>query len=216
MSTWNLDKVEKGLNDAFDKDSEIDLLEIIKENSFLLSPLYDRKGGALPSFSEVAFGGVMRCDFAWLEDSSDGPEWVLVEIEKPKMKLFTKNGEGDPASELNHAIEQVRSWDRYFQENPGEKRRIFGAVARFRYLLVGGTREDWQKEKASKWRIQYNSDNKIEIRSCDVFYDALNIARKHFGELWSFEENPQCLKHSDLKPFWQNYGYMDRWRQILS
>ncbi len=75
---------------------------------------------------EVSFGGKYRSDFVWLNDNSDGPEWVLVEIEKPRIKLFTKKGE--PSAELNHAIEQVRSWIRYFNENPSEKSRIFGAV----------------------------------------------------------------------------------------
>lgn len=202
------------MKDAFDANSEVDLLDILKNNSFLFYHLYLRKYGIQPNFSEVSFAGEMRCDFAWLDDNSDGPEWVLVEIEKPKMKLFKMDG--DPAMELNHAIEQVKSWDRYFKENPAEKKRIFGAVSRFRFILVAGTRNDWQTEQASKWRSYHNNESKIEIRSCDVFFDALKIARDHYGELWSFEENPESLKNSKLKDYWRNYGYMDKWRKILN
>ncbi|MDP3461944.1 MAG: DUF4263 domain-containing protein [Bacteroidales bacterium] len=213
MNTWDLKKVEIDLEKAFKDNSEVQLLDILKKNSFLFYHLYSRKIAIQPSFSELSFSNEMRCDFAWLNDNSDGPEWVLIEIEKPRMRLFNKNG--DPSSELNHAIEQVKSWDRHFRENPMEKKRIFGAVSRFRYILVAGTREDWQQEKAIKWRAYHNEVNKIEIRSSDIFFDSLKYAQNHYEDLWSFEENPKSLKHSELKKYWKNYKYMDLWRMIF-
>lgn len=213
MSTWNLDKVRNDLSVAFKCNSEVKLLEVLKNNSFLFYPLYSRKGGIQPNFSEVSFAGEMKCDFAWLNDNSDGPEWVLVEIEKPQMRLFNQNG--DPSAELNHAIEQVKSWDRYFKENQNEKKRIFGAVSRFRLILVAGSRKDWQAESAVKWRAYHNNENKIEIRSCDIFHDALELAINHFSSLWSFEENPISLKNKNLKEYWKNYKYMDLFRKTF-
>lgn len=59
-----------------------------------------------------------------------------MELEKPKMRIFNNNGK--PTSELNGAIEQVKTWQRYFGEHPAEKRRIFGEVAKFRLILVAG------------------------------------------------------------------------------
>lgn len=140
LSTWNKEKVIKDLKTAFENNSEVQLLSILKNNSFLFYELFSRKYGVQPIFHEVEFGGGVRCDFAWLNDNSDGPEWVLVEIEKPKLELFTSKGE--PTYQLNHALEQVKSWRRYFNENPNEKRRIFGAVGRFRYILVGGRKRN--------------------------------------------------------------------------
>lgn len=213
MTTWDLNKVKQDLDAVFENNSEVQLLDVLKNNSFLFYHLYSRKAGIQPNFSEVFFANEMRCDFAWLNDNSDGPEWVLVEIEKPKMRLFNKNG--DPSAELNHAIEQVKSWDRYFKENPGEKKRIFGAVSRFRFILVAGTRNDWQKEAAIKWRAHNNNEYKIEIKSFNTFYDSLLYAQEHFNDLWSFEEYPKSLKHSDLKGFWESYAYMDLFRKVL-
>lgn len=109
---FNIEDVRKNLNSAFDNNSETELLAVLKKNSFLFYPLYSRKYGIQPSFSEVSFGDSLRCDFCWLNDNSDGPEWVLVEVEKPRLKLFTAKNK--PTSELNSAIEQVRSWRRYF------------------------------------------------------------------------------------------------------
>ncbi|WP_109853505.1 Shedu anti-phage system protein SduA domain-containing protein [Aquimarina sp. AU58] len=213
MSTWNILGVEKKLKKAFDNNSEVELLSILKENSFLFYEFYSRKGGALPNFSEVSFGRY-RCDFTWLNDNSGGPEWVLVEVEKPKMRLFTKKKE--PTAELNHALEQVRSWDKYFKENPTEKKRIFGAVSKFRYILIGGLRRDWHTENAIKWRAYQNKEFNIEIRSIDSFLNSLESAKKNYGDFWSFEENPKSLKDSDLEKFWKEYGYMEMWRRLLN
>jgi len=149
-----------------------------------------------------------------LNDNSDGPEWVLVEIEKPILELFRKDN-NEPTYQLNHAIEQVKSWRRYFNENPHEKRRVFGAVVRFRFILVAGDNENWISAHASKWRIDHNNESGIEIRSSDIFIRALRILEEHPRELWSFAENPKTLPPSDLKNYWENYSYMDRWRRLL-
>jgi len=212
-NTWNLDSIEKSLNSAFDNDSEIELLSILKDNSFLFYELYSRKYEIRPVFKEISFGDTFRCDYAWLNDNSDGPEWVLVEVEKPKMNLFTKKEE--PTAALNHALGQLESWERYFEENSNEKSRIFGAVAKFRYILVAGSIEEWQTESAKKWRIHHHKKSNFEIRSTDVFKRPLEILRNKPEELWSFKENPIALKHSDLKTFWENCPYMDSWRRIL-
>lgn len=214
QSTWDKDKVAADLKAAFDNNSESQLLAILKDNSFLFYELYSRKGGIQPVFREINFGGGLRCDYAWLNDNSDGPEWVLVEIEKPKLELFRKNNE--PTYQLNHSFEQVKSWRRYFTENPSEKRRNFGAVGRFRFILVGGDKENWATDSASKWRIDNNRETEIEIRSSDIFLRALTILEEHPDELWSFAENPKTLPPSDLQEYWEKYGYMDRWRKLFN
>lgn len=210
---WEKDKVRCNLSKAFADNSELELLSLIKGNSFLLYELYSHKYGIQPAFHEVSFGTNLRCDFTWLNDNSDGPERVLVEIEKPKLEIFKKNGE--PTYQLNHAIEQVKSWRRYFQEIPAEKRRIFGAVCRFRYILVAGCRKDWQNAYAAKWRIDNNNETNIEIRSSDIFYDAIDVLDQHPEEFWSFAENPKTLFPSELENYYKGYQYMDFWRKIL-
>ena len=209
---WDKVKISNDLTIAFENNSELQLLSTLKENSFLFYELFSRKYGVQPIFHEVNFGGGLRCDFAWLNDNSDGPEWVLVEIESPKLDIFKKDGE--PTQKLNHAYEQMKSWRRYFNENPSEKRRIFGAVGRFRYILVAGSKESWVTENASKWRIDNNKESEIEIRSSDIFFRALKILENRPGELWSFAENSKTLQPSELKKYWENYSYMARWRQL--
>ncbi|MFI8033134.1 Shedu anti-phage system protein SduA domain-containing protein [Acinetobacter sp. ABJ_C3_5] len=196
----NIIQIKAKIENAFINNSEVELLELIRQNSFLLYELYSRKFGIQPAFHEINFGGVFRCDFAWLNDNSCGPEWVLVEIEKPNMRIFTKKKE--PSSELNHAIEQIKSWQRYFDEYPHEKKRIFGAVAKFRYILVAGNQKDWHHEYAIKWRKHHNNNSTIEIRSSNIFLQAIELFEKHPDNLWSFFDNPVTKSHKDLNPFW--------------
>ena len=209
---WNIDEVRGELSTAFEENSEAQLLDVIRRNSFLLWDLYERKHGIRAPFHEISFGGQFRCDFAWLNDNSDGPEWVLVELESPHMRLF--NGDGTPGAELNHGLEQVRSWRRYFEQNQGEKERTFGAVSRFRYILVGGSGADWETEHARRWRADHNRNDDIEIRSSDIFIRAFEFYEEHPDDLWSFAENPITLSPADLTPFWEGDGYMRGWRGI--
>lgn len=199
---------------AYNNNSELELLAVLKSNSFLFYQLYDRKYGIQPAFHEVTFGGGLKCDFAWLNDRSGGPEWVLVEIEKPRLKLL--NGKAEPSHQLNHAIEQVKSWRRYFNQNPNEKRRIFGAVARFRFVLVAGSGTDWSQEAAAKWRIDNDNESLIDIRTSDVFERAIEMLEQHPDEFWSFAQHPTTRKPSALEEYWKSYRYMDSWRKMMS
>lgn len=210
---WNIDGVERKLISAYQNDSETELLAILKDNSFLFYDLFSRKYAIQPIFRELSFSGDFRCDFAWLNDNSSGPEWVLVEVERPKLKLFKSDGK--PTANFNAAIEQVKNWDQYFRQHPSDMKKIFGAVARFRFILVVGTADEWQTEHAQKWRIYHHQTSSIEIKSIQTFFRSIAIIRSKPEEFWSFEERPSTLPHSKLKEYWQNYGYMDRWRQIL-
>lgn len=213
-AVWNIEEVEKKLLAAYESNSETQVLAILKDNSFLFYDLFSRKYGVQPIFRELNFGGDFRCDFAWLNDNSSGPEWVLVEVEKPKMGLFKNDGK--PTAPFQGAIEQVKNWDQYFQQNQGEMRRIFGAVAQFRFVLVTGTYEEWQTEHAKKWRMYHHKTSAIEIRSMQTFFNSIAIVKDHPGEFWSFAECPSTLSHSGLKDYWQKLPYMDSWRQIIN
>ena len=209
---WNIDKAELELAKAFAKNSEISLLKVLKANSFLFYDLYFRKA-IQPVFHEVIFGGDLRCDFAWLNDNSLGPEWVLVEVEAPRMRLFNKNLK--PSSELNGSIEQIKSWQRYFSENSSEKSRIFGAVAKFRFVLVAGDKQSWSTEHAMKWRKHESEHSSIEIRTSNVFQRPFQYIKDRPSDFWSFNENPVSLPGSKLKQYWEGYGYMDDMRKFF-
>ena len=210
---WDIEDVEKNLLAAYEENSETKLLSILKDNSFLFYDLFTRKYGIQPIFRELSFGGELRCDFAWLNDNSSGPEWVLVEIETPKMNLFKNDKK--PTAPFQAAIEQVKSWDQYFLQNPAEKKRIFGAVSNFRLVLVAGTSEEWRTENAQLWRQYQLQNSKIEFRSMQTFLNSIRFIKERLSEFWSFEKYPKTLSPSKLREYWRGYEYMDNWRKVL-
>lgn len=210
--TFDKAAVLQELEKILSENSEQKLLALLKENSFLFSDIYSRQYGVQPNFAEVPFGTKYRCDFCWLNDNSDGPEWVLVEVEKPNITLFTSSG--DPSAQLNHAIEQVRAWDRYFSTNPNEKGRIFGAVSKFRYVLIVGSKNDWEKSSASIWRSHFNASEKIEIRSMDTFFKSINRFQENPNFI-SFEMYPKSKPSSELSEYCNESAYIKHWRNVL-
>lgn len=198
-SIWNISEVEQKLQDIFNRNSEIDLLRLLKENTFLFYELVERKLTMQPIFHEVDFGGKYRCDFLWFSDRSDFPQWVLVEVEKPSGNLFNKDK--SKSDYLRKGIEQVKKWKRYFEEFPQEKERIFkNKYVKFRYILIIGTKEDWSKDENSKlWRVY--DDSEVEIRTMDIFNRAINCIKKDEGGFWCFKENPKTLEPSELEKY---------------
>ena len=186
IMTWDIEEAERNLEKAFDENSEQKLLDLLKKNTFLFYELVERKYTMQPIFHEVEFGNKYRCDFLWLSDRSDYPQWVLVEIEKPQGTLFNQNK--SVSNYLKKGIEQVDNWRRYFAQYPSEKERIFKAKnLKFRYILIIGNKEEWEKTEFSKnWRA-YN-DKKIEIRTMDVFKRAIENFKKNPKELEEYIE----------------------------
>ena len=60
-------------------------------------------------------GAEFSTDFIVGERHSFGYEWLLVELENPKKKMFNKNG--DPSAALNHAIRQIQDWRAWLRRN---------------------------------------------------------------------------------------------------
>jgi hypothetical protein len=199
IMTWDIEEVERNLEKAFDENSEQKLLDLLKKNTFLFYELVERKYTMQPIFHEVEFGNKYRCDFLWLSDRSDYPQWVLVEIEKPQGTLFNQNK--SVSNYLKKGIEQVDNWRRYFAQYPSEKERIFKAKnLKFRYILIIGNKEEWEKTEFSKnWRA-YN-DEKIEIRTMDVFKRAIENFKKNPKEFFCFEENPITKNSKELEKY---------------
>lgn len=68
--------------------------------------------------SKFKLGNEFVTDFAYLTKSSDYWEFVLVELEDAKKKIFTNDKENIYFhSEFNHAYDQITSWKAYVNKN---------------------------------------------------------------------------------------------------
>lgn len=206
--------IRENLNDAFANESEHKLLKVLSDNPFLFYHLFKRHYQVQPIFKEVPLGNNYRCDFVWLNDNSDGPEWTIVEVEKPGIKLFKKDG--DRTAAFNHALEQIEHWDYYFNENPSSKREIFGAVKSFRFILVVGTSSQWNENIAARWRYGFNKERHVyEVRSLDVFTHALDSVEQGVFIPSQFTSQKKVAPPKELFQYVRKNEYLNTFRQLL-
>lgn len=98
--------------------------------------------------SKLRLGAELVTDFVAVYDSySLGIRYKLIEIERPDMDPFTK--EGILSSGLSRAIQQVLSWRQWLDEHSSEAKRLFPSLyfkhdqrTVFRYEIIIGNREN--------------------------------------------------------------------------
>ena len=126
--------------------------------------------------NNLALGNEFVTDFAYLTKSSDYWEFVLVELEDAKKKIFTNDKENIYFhSEFNHAYDQITSWKAYVNKNREailhqiDKLRVplNENSVRFKYVLVIG--RNAEKDNSEKRRAMFaeKSDNDIRVMTYD-------------------------------------------------
>ena len=111
--------------------------------------------------------------------SSDYWEFVLVELEDAKKKIFTNDKENIYFhSEFNHAYDQITSWKAYVNKNREailhqiDKLRVplNENSVRFKYVLVIG--RNAEKDNSEKRRAMFaeKSDNDIRVMTYDSLF----------------------------------------------
>ena len=128
--------------------------------------------------SKFKLGNEFVTDFAYLTKSSDFWEFVLIELEDPKKRIFTKDKENIYFhSHFNHAYDQILSWRAYINKNREMVLRKIDKLrvplnenpVRFRYVLVIG--RNYEKEDSEKRRAMFAEKSNENIRV--MTYDSL-------------------------------------------
>jgi hypothetical protein len=209
-NVWDVSAAQAVLQAAVAANDPEEVKAVIRDNSFLLFDIYERKMGALPIFHEVAFGS-HTADFTWLDDASNGPRWFLLKVGAPDLLVFDAGGKINPL--LLEAIEEVKAWANYFELQPAEKKRLFGYVSSFRFRLIIGNAEQWQTEAAQRWRMQHNNTSFVEVRSYNTFELSLAEIADKPTDFYRFNRFHKTSGPHDLETFWKSYGYMDDYRK---
>jgi hypothetical protein len=104
-----IDKIVQGFRKLIQQSSDEDPIhEFIRKNPVMLAAFQCRK-----LFNKPSILGKHQPDFVILNTRR---ELLLIELEKPSLKLFKKNGH--PTADLNHAYEQVRDWKHEYAKYP--------------------------------------------------------------------------------------------------
>lgn len=128
--------------------------------------------------SKFKLGNEFITDFAYLTKCSDYWEFVLVELEDAKKKIFTKEKENIYFhSDFNHAYDQITSWKAYVSKykeiilHQIDKIRVplNENSVRFKYIIVIGRNDE--KDNSEKRRAMFAEKSNNDIRV--MTYDSL-------------------------------------------
>lgn len=153
------------------------LQEFLAKNPALLSPTHKRV------WLKVPFGDKVS-DFVFHDANGD---YLLVEIERPSKKLFTKRG--DTSSHLSHAQNQITDWKRYIEDNLKTVQvelGLEGISPNPKSLIVMG-RSSAVPEKGSRKLVTMRSDNPRQniMTYDDVLENAKAAVENILGPLWA-------------------------------
>jgi hypothetical protein len=130
-------------------------------------------------YSKFRLGAQHTTDFAFCRFDTPGFLWNFIEIEKPKDRLFIKNG--NPSARLTHAVGQCLNWVSWFEENRDHVAKYFphaDQVSRFglaepHLTLIMGRREQVNVYNRPMMR---RFGGKVEIRTFDSLRENLKTA----------------------------------------
>lgn len=160
------------------RNTENQIQEFLEENTiFIPTPfLLNHHLHMNCVISKFKLGNEFVTDFAYLTKSSDYWEFVLVELEDAKKKIFTKDKENIYFhSEFNHAYDQIMSWKAYVNKNREailhqiDKLRVplNENSVRFKYVLVIGRNSEKNNSEKRRAMFAEKSDNDIRVMTYD-------------------------------------------------
>jgi hypothetical protein len=150
-----------------------------------------------PLYSKVRLGSEYETDFASFISSSFGCEWRFAEIESPKQRLFTKGG--NPSAQLTHAIQQVRDWIRWCEENLNSARRLMPGLQYPMAFVFLGRRSELTATITEKLRQMNHQQNMVRIRTLDSLAGgARSVKAFTRAGSWELRISMKALSHVDL------------------
>jgi len=151
--------------------NESEMQKFFEENPiFLIQQL--RGGHGRWVISKKRLGSEFIIDFLIGESHSFGYDWVAIELESPKAKMFNKNGDLNKA--LNHAIRQIQDWRSWLTRNQDYAERsiaqnglgLININPNLEGLIIIGRESDIDNNTNDR-RRQYVSTLNIKIHTYD-------------------------------------------------
>jgi len=120
-------------------------------------------------------------DFVVGEHHSFGYDWHLIELESPRIPLFTKGG--DPRAQLTHAIRQIHDWRAWLQRNQNYASRtrsesglgLIDITSNVPGLIIMG-RRSLLNSSTNDRRRQMIADLNIQIHTYDYILERARAA----------------------------------------
>jgi hypothetical protein len=137
---------------------EEDLQRFIKDNSFVLH----QSAEAIP---KQKLGEDSVTDFVLVASTTQGPTYILVELEHAGHQVLTKDL--TLTGPVNHAIKQTRDWDVWLESNKAYFQNKLPGFETPKYLVVIGRSKDFDDQQR-KYIRSYNREwRNLELLTYD-------------------------------------------------
>lgn len=144
--------------------SESEMQYFFENNPALLPGLYDLHNGPLGdvAITKLQLSNEYETDFAFISIDSSTAQITLIEIESPKIKIFT-DSDNLFTSNFNRSLQQLRDWTLWIHHNATYVKDVFREIyfkdvfrhqrVLSRAILVAGRRADIQKHphREKRW-----------------------------------------------------------------
>ena len=127
---------------------EEELQVFLKENPFILHPSAEQ-------IPKKKLGEDLVTDFVLVETTTQGPVYILVEIERASHSILTKDLV--LSGSVNHALKQTRDWDVWIEKNKGYIQGKLQGFETPNYMIVIG-RSNTMTDKDKSYLRSYNRD----------------------------------------------------------
>lgn len=157
------------LLDTDPEEWKIQLYLGIRRNQMLLEP------SKLDIRSEVPIG---RWQMDLVVELPPGERYILIEIERPRHKLFTRKDR--ITKEVVHAQQQVEDWMNRIKEHPHEAREILPGIKEPQGWVVIGRRNSMTE---GQQRVLERKNARVQNITVMTYDDLLDKARQHLDNL---------------------------------
>lgn len=165
---------KRELRDALTTGGEREMQRVIERHPRLLTDRLSAGFGWV--ITQRRLGSEHVTDFLIAEQLSPGFYWQAVELESPRVPMFTRKG--DPSRYLTHAIRQIQDWRSWLASNQPYASRprsehglgLIQISANLPGLILIGRRAE-TNEATNALRRQMRNDLRIEIRTYDALTD---------------------------------------------
>lgn len=143
-----VEQFDTTLGEAID---ERPLQKFLAAHPYLLAPLLPPGNGAW-CFDRPRFGSEHIPDFLLCTHTSNGYDWVLVELESPTTAILTS--QGLPAKKTNEALTQVRDWRAWLRQEIAYVQGTLGyrdLNVQARAFVVIGRRDSLDAKQARRY-----------------------------------------------------------------
>ena len=137
---------------------EEEVQKFLKEHSFILHQSAER-------LSKQKLGEDFVTDFVLVATTTQGPTYILVELERSSHKILTKDQ--TLAYPVNKAIKQTREWDVWLEKNKAYIQNKLPGFETPSYMVVIGRSKDFDDEQKAYMRSYNREWRNIELLTYD-------------------------------------------------